>query len=116
MSVFISSLGFGNIQEIAVEWPSVWLSGKGLTAATRGDVNSTCFAACAWLHIAHSNNISVRTIPVNDWKGDLPKDVVQARLSKILDDKWLIGSKGWDKNDHQVDAVGIGMYAFRNEK
>lgn len=48
------------------------------------------------------NEFDARTIEVNDWKGQLPKEVVAKRVMAIL--------PNCTAKSHAMDAVGIGLY------
>lgn len=50
----------------------------------------------------------VTMLDVNEWKGNVPKEVTQRRIRK----HW-----GWGGTDHnEADAVGIGDYVLRKAK
>lgn len=92
-----------------IEWPSFFASAVGHAAAARGDLVKLTFGAgfvCGQLR--REFGCLIEPIPVNDWKGQLPKSVVIGRIRKILgkDACRKLGIKS-----HAWDAVGIGLYA-----
>ena len=95
---------------VAIEWPE-FRSGtsKGLAAAA-GDA-LTKLAMCAGCHAeqAWSYGATPRLVPVNHWKGMLPKDTVERRIDRAVG---LIAADGSKVSSHAVDAVGIGFYAM----
>ena len=51
---------------------------------------------------------SVITFTPNEWKGQLPKDVVERRVRRIIGDRF----DGLGVKSHAVDAVGLGLFAI----
>lgn len=62
----------------------------------------------AW-HLARARSTLVR---VSEWKGSLPKRVVEARLRASGALTTLRGAEAWS---HAVDAVGIGLHVLGHD-
>jgi hypothetical protein len=85
-----------------VEFPSLFQSAHGQMVARRGDL-----VKLAWFTgLLSGSLVGVTLVPVNDWKGQLPKGVVANRIQKILGEKDCASIKS-----HAWDAVGIGLWA-----
>lgn len=90
--------------QVAIELPRYMPSPTGHTSAVKGNL-TTLFCACSAVTAAtFSFGASLRLVPVNDWKGTLPKQVVIQRICKVIncDDKQY--------KSHVWDAIGIGLY------
>ena len=99
VGIFISRC---NATHIIVEDQAVWTSAVGAASAGRGDVIR--LAQLAGLILAHARIYgSLRTylLPPREWKGQLPKAAVAARIRRAL---------GRAYPDHAADAVGMGLY------
>ena len=55
-----------------------------------------------------AQNVSYELVRVNDWKGQLPKNIVQMRIARILP-KNIIRRLNSMRSD-AYDAVGIGLF------
>jgi len=101
---------------VVIESQQFWRDSlTSVTSASRGDIFKTTMlvgnllAQCSRLNIRvesfskfHKTNIIL--VPPNEWKGQLPKDVVERRLRdefEVLDD-YLV--------DHVCDAAGMGIF------
>jgi hypothetical protein len=90
------------VTHMYVEWPIHMDSAKGHAAAVEGNIIKLAYNV-GWLGcIAYGKGAVFVPVPVNQWKGQLPKRVVQRRLRAKLG-KWY--------GDHAADAVGIGLNA-----
>lgn len=99
----LCTLEFAEHCELYVEYPSYFSSAGGFAAAARGDLVSLAFLtgalfANADLFVAKNNRYIV---PVHEWKGQLPKTVVNDRIRKAI---------GEEYPNHIADAVGIGLW------
>ena len=85
----------------AMEFPRYFSSAGGEMVAKTGDLLKLTFL-CGVLYNDFDTAILV---PVNQWKGQLPKTVVEHRIRNIL------GFKVCEKfKSHTFDAIGIGLY------
>ncbi len=94
----------GQIQ-IITEIPQYW-GVAGFMARESGAISKLMFL-CGMIVSLQENVI---TLTPNNWKGQLPKDVVNNRLRKIYPD---INIK--ELNHNIVDAIGIGHYYLTNK-
>lgn len=95
------------VRWIAVEWPNYRPNAMGQAVAGKGDLGKLYFAASVPLCWGCFINIDVSCVSVNEWKGQLSKELVNKRIKDRLGDKQCaalgIGTHAWD-------AVGIGLY------
>lgn len=95
------------ITHVYLEYPTLMQSLGGQVTAKSGALVKLAYLVgylsagfTAWI------DADVRLITVNEWKGQLPKSLVQKRIERILGLKACQGYKS-----HVWDAVGIGLYA-----
>lgn len=97
---------YRGIRAVLIEEPSFFQSEGGQTCARSGGLVKLVASYGALLcMIERVHHIPVEPIPVNDWKGQLPKHITAKRIKDILGDTFPIESS------HVYDAVGIGLYA-----
>jgi len=67
--------------------------------------------ALSWtLAVCSGPETEIVPLSVNEWKGNLPKEVTKRRAGKVLSAAELEGFENWN---HDVwDAVAIGLYYF----
>lgn len=101
------------IRNIYIEWPSFFGgSARGYASAARDDIVKLSIATgyiIAWLEKCRGGRPGeIIPVPVRNWKGQLPKDVVIQRIKKLLGTAacYRLGVK-----THAYDAIGIGLYA-----
>jgi Holliday junction resolvasome RuvABC endonuclease subunit len=94
---------FYRIKEIYMEYPAYFSSVGGEMVAKRGDLAKLLWLVGLIHGMVHPTHVEL--VRVTDWKGQLPKAVVEERLRKLL-------GKSYPKDckSHSVDALGIGMY------
>ena len=94
-----------------IELPEVWGSNqKSYTSATRGDLGKL-YVLCGMLYSVCSDIQtveSVQFITANEWKGQLPKKVVEQRIQRFIPNKL----KQRKLTEHEVDAIGLGLYVL----
>jgi Holliday junction resolvasome RuvABC endonuclease subunit len=74
-------------------------------AARSNNLVKLAYAAGSFEGVATARGVKAyRSVPVNEWKGQLPKRVVSDRIQKLLTPEKCT----W--NSHVWDAVGIGLY------
>ena len=83
---------------VYIEWPSF----QGMIAQNTGSIVKLAYLI-GQIASLHSNVI---LIPVNQWKGNLPKLVTQKRAEKFF-------NRSGFKN-HVADAIGLGQYCIEN--
>lgn len=85
-----------------IEFPGMWATSQtSVTSAARGDLFKLAALCGAFAVLLWENGTRVKFISPQEWKGQLPKDVVQQRLEK----RW--GITGIP--NHALDAVGMGV-------
>lgn len=92
------------IQQVYIEYPLLMQTASGMASAIRGDVFKLMFLVGCFAQQVWNYNHEFVPLPVNDWKGQLPKEVVAKRVCQILrceSDRY---------GDHVMDAVGMGLY------
>lgn len=97
------------IRFVACELPQFFNSAHGtMVAAQEGLVKLTMLVGYFGGMCTHYG-VSFSPIKVQDWKGQLPKEVVKNRIRKILRKKQhvLLSKDMWD-------AVGIGIHWIKN--
>jgi len=85
-----------------IEEPSVWMTPKGLASAGRGDVGKLIeiVGMLSVMTYIYCEQWPIK-VPVVKWKGQLPKNIVDRRIKRIL---------GKTYNEHVSDAVGMGLF------
>ncbi len=84
-------------QEAYVEQPALMGGAKGdVTARSGGLVKLTLLVGMIM------NELDAKGVEVRDWKGQLPKEVVEKRVRELL--------PKCKAKSHAIDAVGIGLY------
>jgi hypothetical protein len=93
------------------ECPQFFEGTRGMASAGSGDLVKLCLFTGGIIEVCRVRDTRLHLIDVNEWKGQLPKDVVERRIYKRLPQLEGVISA------HVVDGVGIGLYAkgFFNE-
>jgi len=97
-------LNYRLIDLVVFETPSVWQSAKSHASAVKGDLFKMSHMLGGFHYMCAMWEIDIKLITPRDWKGQLPKRVVEARLMKQYGVKF---------RDHECDAVGIGSWLYR---
>jgi Holliday junction resolvasome RuvABC endonuclease subunit len=95
-----------NVGAVAIEYPAFFGSVGGQMVAARGDLVK--LATLVGFMAGRLHPVPVEFIPVNTWKGQLPKDVVEKRLRRMFP-KF---TSRFDVRSHMWDAIGVGVHAF----
>jgi len=85
---------------VHIEYPALMLSGGAVTA-TRGDLVKLAVMVGRLAQVAQSRCGYYSFLPVNEWKGTMPKKVVDRRIEHRL---------GMKFDEHISDSVGMGLY------
>lgn len=92
-------------EKLYVEWPAFF----SRVTAQRGDLVKLTFAL-GWLaKFATAQGAEFVPLEIVKWKGQLPKEIVQKRIRKILTPKWCEKSGLELATEHAWDAVGMGL-------
>lgn len=97
---------------MALEWPEFRPgSAMGHAAAVRDNLTQLAFAAGAHACMGFLGNhdIKVELVPVSEWKGSLPKQVVENRIRRAIGSRAVDGTRF---ESHAWDAIGIGLHAM----
>jgi hypothetical protein len=101
------------ITGLYTEFPIMFSGAVGYAVARRGDLTHLAFAVGMFAEWARGRVARFICYPVNEWIGQLPKDVMHQRVRSIL----LRYYRPRDvdsvlqRPSHHWDAVGIGLYA-----
>lgn len=90
-------------------------SERSMISASKQDVVKLCLGAgmIAGAFLSWAPNAHLYPIPVQEWKGQVPKSVHQKRLQKRFR---LLGLKPQTNTTHEADAIGLGIYALYGQK
>lgn len=93
---------------VVIESPEAWLSSdKGLASLRHGDILKLMYLIGGMAHVLKQHNMPLPLLVLaREWKGQLPKKVMQQRLQGLIDNL-----KGLD--EHEMDAIGMGIAAQR---
>lgn len=82
-----------------IEFPKLFQSAGGLAVA-----NSGALVKLSWFVglVCGQLSFPLELVEVNDWKGQLPKNVIERRIKRIL--------PGCKAKSHDWDAIGIGLF------
>jgi len=92
-----------SVVRLYIEFPRAFRSAAGIAAINRGDIFKLVYLiGCirATFPLA-----TFKPIPVEEWKGQLPKTETIRRCKKIMPPHLWLG-----KSTHLWDAYGIGLY------
>lgn len=85
------------------ELPKSFDSTYGQAAAKEGSIVKLSVFIGYCLYGFHRLEIPVSYVDVNDWKGQLSKDLVEKRVDRLFPDLTI--------SSHSYDSVGIGLYS-----
>jgi len=95
-------------EEICVEMPRYF---QGSVANASQDIVSLCLMTGALCQVfsERAGVLQVKAVQIADWKGTLPKAISYER-TRTKFQALRLGT--FPKNEHEADAVGIGMHHF----
>lgn len=104
------------ITALFIEWPEIRSGSVGHAAAVRGDVSALAYCCGAMCEMAVERamcemlmepfRVRSKLLAVSEWKGQLPKEVVNKRITRAIGGKDRSGNRF---STHAWDAVGIGL-------
>jgi len=94
-----------DLVRIAIEWPAVFGSAAANAAASDESITKLTYCVGYVGRVAAELSVPLVLVPVNEWKGQLPKRVVETRIRTILGEE-----NCRDFHSHVWDAVGIGLH------
>ncbi len=86
----------------AIEWPSYMGSEGGMKSLTSGALVKLAYMVGRTHELLSHYHVPTTFVPVNDWKGNAKKNVIERRIRERL--------PGCAIKGHAWDAVGIGLY------
>lgn len=90
-----------SLSSICIEYPSFFQSAHGEMVARKGDL-----VKLAWfIGVLNATLKGSELVPVEIWKGQLPKEVVNKRIVTILGKQ-----KTYKLKSHDWDATGIALF------
>lgn len=102
-----------NAKVVYCEWPEFFKDEKGYAATSKGDIYKLSFLVGALAAYCHkTKSTEFRPVKVHDWKGQLPKNVVEQRIRKRIGEDEVRKLK---PNSHAWDAMGIALYGTYGE-
>lgn len=87
---------------VAIEEPIYFDDEYGQMAAKEGSFTKLVRLVGMMEQLFNSMGIPMKWVPVREWKGQLPKKVVERRIRAILPDL--------EAESHELDAVGVGLH------
>lgn len=95
------------VEAVYCEFPMKFDSGVGGAASSGkvSDIGKLTFLVGVIAQVAYNEDAVFHPVPVNDWKGQLTKEIVAFRIAKRL----VVEIDYYDS--HANDAVGIGLWA-----
>ncbi len=93
--------------EAYVEEPKFWTSSTGMGAAQSGSLIKLAMLTGYLIAQLHLFKVRVQLVPIQKWKGGLPKAVTSRRVERFLG----VNPCQWKGvTHHQWDAIGIGLH------
>lgn len=101
--------GYVGLSRLVMEHPRIYPG----AAQQKGDLNDLIDVACVGAAIASNYPVTeTETLYPADWKGNVPKEVMTARISRAIANEERAGiEKCYASLTHNVlDAIGIGLF------
>lgn len=109
---------FGCARDVVIERPQVYPSHP----VPPNDLITLAVQVGRYAGAAEATGASVRTCVPHEWKGNLPKDICARRIVRALKARELSAVTDMEatvpaaKRHNVIDAIGIGLFAFRGLK
>lgn len=95
------------LSHVYIEFPSQFSGAKGLAASNSNDILKLSCLIGRISELFVERGTKVILVPVQTWKGSLPKEIVAKRAMKYF---------GLDKLvSHSADAVGLAMFVLKEK-
>lgn len=108
--------GNGPIVRIVCEYPAFMPTPGGIKVAKRGDLVKLAHVVGVLHCRMYASWGTFELVPVNIWKGQASKDIINNRIAKILPWKERVKAGMTINRSHDWDAVGIGLWALKRKK
>lgn len=89
------------------ERPRLFGSARSMASGIKGHLQMMDMFRGALLQLCDDHGVNFSNVDVLDWKGQLPKHLVNQRIREILNGGSTVLS---DNESHDWDACGIGLY------
>lgn len=93
------------VRVVYCEMPILFEGEFGHAVVAKGDLQKLTALVGAFLGVCSIHGIRFKPILVNEWKGQMPKPVVNRRIRAILG----VDTKAYKRDEW--DAVGVGLFA-----
>lgn len=107
--LYLSVATLYSLQTVVIEMPQQMSNRAGIAAQAGGVYKLAVLVGALTMYLMNTSNATVHVVTPSEWKGQLPKDVVQRRVEQRLGislcQKLKIRSHAWD-------AVGLGLWAM----
>ncbi len=94
------------VTHVYCELPEYFADAHGVMVAKEGNLAKLILVVGMFWEAARHRDIPFHPIPVAQWKGQLPKFVVEERIRRIIPTVVAL-----QPQSHAWDAIGIGLYA-----
>jgi len=94
---------------LVCEFPQIWSDSLSQAAANKGDICKLAACAGMWMGWGGLNGMTIHSILVNDWKGQLSKSIVRTRCVERLKTLGLSSPEEMF-SAHEWDAIGLGLF------
>ena len=102
--ILLEELEFIRPELVILEGVSYWANSDKSTVATKSGANFfLSYMVGSYLNTTHMRHITCRIILAQEWKGQLPDEVVRDRVFKNTSLKFK------KSEQHVCDAVGMGL-------
>ena len=94
-----------SLEKVYCEMPSFFVTNRGMVAAESGSLIKLTYFVGLLAGMFQEKNVLFEVVQIQQWKGQLPKEVVKKRILKVL------GSSACSEFRLDVwDAVGMGLW------
>lgn len=97
-----------DLTQVFIEWPSQFSGTKGLAASNSNDILKLSCLIGRISELFIQRNTRVILVPVQTWKGNLPKAIVAQRAMKFFGLQELVS--------HAADAVGLAKFVLEEKR
>lgn len=96
-----------DVVDVYCEYPQYFgETGKGQASTGSGDIYKLSSLVGAFMAVTYLHQGTFTPIKVNSWKGQVPKEVIIRRITKLIPEM-----SNMEIVSHSWDAVGVGLYA-----
>lgn len=92
------------VEKCWIELPGLHQTAVGMASASKGDIFKLTLLVGCFARVCFENGCEFIPLPVNEWKGQMPKEVIASRVYTKLRPGCPIYS------NHSMDSVGMGLH------